>query len=115
MLSPLFYSRDLHDAPMSPSDGAHPFDYSRQISVQVSIPINKSERSVGGRTLEKLRCVSLFKTIQIFQSILSGGSQPFSRQMSEMSNAEEDCIDATEQGKGTLHTFTVDIAFTWGE
>lgn len=57
-------SRDHHDAPMSPSDGAHPFDYSRQISVQ---------------------------------SILSGGSQPFSRQMSEMSNAEEDCIDATEQ------------------
>lgn len=35
--------------------------------------------------------------------------------MSEMSNAEEDCIDATEQGKGTLHTFTVDIAFIWGE
>lgn len=62
-----------------------------------------------------MRCVSLFKTIQIFQSILSGGSQPFSRQMSEMSNAEEDCIDATEQGKGTLHTFTVDIAFIWGE
>lgn len=48
MLSPLFYSRDHQDAPMSPSDGAHPFDYSRQISVQVSIPINKSERSVGG-------------------------------------------------------------------
>lgn len=58
--------------------------------------------------------VFFFKTFQIFQSILSGGSQPFSRQMSEMSNAEEDCIDATEQGKGTLHTFTVDIAFTWG-
>lgn len=31
------------------------------------------------------------------QSILSGSSQPFSRQMSEMSTAEEDCIEATEQ------------------
>lgn len=65
---------------------------------------------MGGGTLEKFRCISLLKNDEIFQSILSGSSQPFSRQMSEMSTAEEDCIEATEQGKGILYTFTVDIA-----
>nr|XP_022339096.1 ATP-binding cassette sub-family C member 9-like isoform X1 [Crassostrea virginica] len=56
-------SRDHQDGPKSP-DSAHPFDYSRQISIQ---------------------------------SGFSGASHLYSRQMSEMSTAEEDCIDATEE------------------
>lgn len=32
-----------------------------------------------------------------------------------MLNAEEDCIDVIEQGKGILYIFIVDIVFIWGE
>ena len=38
--------------------------------------------------------------LYFFQSGFSGASHLYSRQMSEMSTAEEDCIDATEEGKG---------------